>query len=574
MARPELDAPPAPPPLGSTIRAETALPLPDLLHGRRHAPVDRALIRELLDTPLLGAEPETAVTGGDPGGPGTEGGGGAAVSPWRPEAFQDDLFLSDLVADAFRLEWRGRRYPVARRFLLRQLGSPPVDPEVIRFRQGILEELADDGDLRREAYQLFRDLFTLLSLLKSPRSAQLDARTFRLEVLEQAKTAVERMADGFAGARSGLRRLSEVGDEIRATDAWSLLTDLLEIEGDLGRVTVELRLGADGDLRDLQVLRLAENATNRHYKTPWRRWWDRLRLLWRGHFLSRKEVVNRLIAEVFLEVSPALRTLLQVMGHLQVHLTAMSFRDWAANLGLEVCLPQVSPGAPLRLEGLFNPLLVRQGRIPVPCDVAASERHRVVLVTGPNSGGKTRLLQAVGVTQVLGQSGLWVPARRARLPVVEGLFASILDHEDVGQIEGRLGSELLRIRRLFEVARPGSLVILDELCSGTNPSEAVEIFTMVLELLDRLSPLAFISTHFLDFARGLADRPPIPDLEFLQVEMDRHRRSTYQFIEGVATTSMAAGTAKRLGVSREELAKLIEARVGEGVVEDLVTGER
>lgn len=535
------------------------IPLPDLLHRRRHAPVDRELIRELLDTHVLGAEPETELTlpeaEDDPGG-----------SPWQPESFDEDLFVDELLGDAFRLEWRGRRYPVARRFLLRTLTRAPTDPEVIRFRQDILRELEADSGLREEAFGLFRDLFTLLSLLKSPRSAQLDVRTFRLEVLEQGKKVVERMVDSFEGARSGLRRLHEVGLEIRETEPYRLLSDLLDYDQRFARLTVQLQIGADGGLRELFIQRLEESETNLHYRSPWKRWWDRLRLLWRGYPLSAKEVANRVILEVYLEVSPVLRTLLQVMGHVELYLAALAFRDWAGELGLEVSLAELDSAAPPHFEDLFNPLLVRQGIVPVPCSLEGTHRHGVVVVTGPNSGGKTRLLQGLGLAQMLGQSGLYVPARKARLPVVEGLFASILDHEDVGQIEGRLGSELVRIRKLFEAARPGSLVILDELCSGTNPSEAVEIFSMVLRLLSELSPLAFISTHFLDFAQQLRDSPPVPHLEFLQVEMDDRKHSTYQFIPGVATTSMAAGTARRLGVSFEELSALIQSRVRRGPV--------
>lgn len=535
------------------------IPLPDLLHRRRYAAVDRELIRELLDTQVLGAEPETEVTL-------PEGGDEIEGSPWQPESFHEDLFVDELLGDAFRLEWRGRRYPVARRFLLRTLTRAPTDPQVIRFRQDILRELEADGGLRDDAMGLFRDLFTLLSLLKSPRSAQLDARTFRLEVLEQGKKVVERMVDAFRGARSGLRRLHEVGEEIRETETYRLLSDLLDYDRRMASLTVELQIGADGRLQEMIVRRLQESESNLHYRSPWRRWRDRLRLLWRGYPLSSKEVANRLILEVYLEVSPMLRTLLQVMGHLEVYLTTLAFRRWAESLGLAVSLAELDSRAPLRLEDLFNPLLVRQGIVPVPCTLEGTHRHGVVVVTGPNSGGKTRLLQGLGLAQMLGQSGLYVPASEARLPVVEGLFASILDHEDVAQIEGRLGSELVRIRELFEAARPGSLVILDELCSGTNPSEAVEIFSMVLRLLSELSPLAFISTHFLDFAQQLRDAPPVPHLEFLQVEMDDTKHSTYQFIPGVATTSMAAGTARRLGVSFEELSALIESRVRGGTV--------
>lgn len=515
--------------------------------------VDRELIRELLDTHVLGAEPETEISLPAVGEE-------IETSPWEPESFHRDLFVGELLDDAFRLEWQGRRYPVAERFLLRTLTRAPTDVEIIRFRQQILTELDARTELYESAFGLFRDLFTLLSLLKSPRSAQLDARSFRLEVLEQGQKVVERMVEDFADARSGLRRLHEVGLEIRETELYRLLADLLDYDEHLAGLTVELRIGADGSLRRMDVRRLAENVKNLHYRSPAKRWWDRLRLLWRGYPLSSKEVAKRLIFEVYLEVSPMLRTLLQVMGHLEVYLTAISFRRWAEGLGLEVSLAELDPEAAPRFERLFNPLLVRQGIVPVPCDLEGIHRHGLVVVTGPNSGGKTRLFQGLGLAQMLGQAGLYVPARSARLPVVEGLFASILDHEEVGQIEGRLGSELVRIRKLFEAARPGSLVILDELCSGTNPSEAVEIFSMVLRLLSGLAPLAFISTHFLDFAQELRGRPPVPHLEFLQVEMDAGQHSTYQFIPGVASTSMAAGTARRLGVSFEELSELIEAR--------------
>ena len=160
---------------------------------------------------------------------------------------------------------------------------------------------------------------------------------------------------------------------------------------------------------------------------------------------------------------------------------------------------------------------------------------------------------------MLGQSGLFVPAAAARLPLVDGLFASTTEGASVDQREGRLGTELLRIRRLFESVDDRSLVIIDELCSGTNPSEAEEIFLLVLKLLDRLRPMAFITTHFLDFARQLETERPIPTLEFLQVGMEGDR-STFQFIPGVASTSLASSTAERLGVTFEELTALLDDR--------------
>jgi DNA mismatch repair protein MutS2 len=122
--------------------------------------------------------------------------------------------------------------------------------------------------------------------------------------------------------------------------------------------------------------------------------------------------------------------------------------------------------------------------------------------------------------------------------------------------------ELIRIRRLFDELEPGALVVLDELCSGTNPSEGEEIARLVLSLLPELGVRAFVTTHLLQFAARLSaeaevDRSP---LAFLQVELDGTDRPTYQFVPGVARTSLAQKTAARLGVTREELLSKIAAK--------------
>ena len=102
------------------------------------------------------------------------------------------------------------------------------------------------------------------------------------------------------------------------------------------------------------------------------------------------------------------------------------------------------------------------GVVPVPCDVGGAPLASTVLVTGPNSGGKTRLLQSLGLAQVLAQCGLFVPAHHARMALASGLLASLIEEAKADQAEGRLGTELLRIRRLFERLPPGALVLLDE----------------------------------------------------------------------------------------------------------------
>ena len=212
----------------------------------------------------------------------------------------------------------------------------------------------------------------------------------------------------------------------------------------------------------------------------------------------------------------------------------------------------------MAFRGLFNPLLLAHGVKPVPCDLTTDRHDTTVLVTGPNSGGKTRLLQSLGLAQLLAQAGLFVPARAGHLSLSPGLVVSLIEETKADQTEGRLGTELKRIRDLFERLPPGAMVILDELCSGTNPSEGEEIFELVVRMLTRLAPQAFITTHFLAFAARLQREGTIPDLRFLQVELGPDQRATYQFAAGVAHTSLAGHAAARLGVTRDQLMSLID----------------
>jgi DNA mismatch repair protein MutS2 len=137
----------------------------------------------------------------------------------------------------------------------------------------------------------------------------------------------------------------------------------------------------------------------------------------------------------------------------------------------------------------------------------------------------------------------------------------MVEFDRADQAEGRLGTELVRLRTLFETVPSGSLVLLDELCSGTNPSEAIEIVSMVLTLLRRLRPVSLVTTHFLDFAQELHAGGSSDGLGFLHAEIDGDGGPTYRFVEGVASTSLAVGTARRLGVAFDELERRLAQRL-------------
>ncbi len=533
------------------------LPVPDILHLEPRIASSDDAVHELLELAFLGKE---AAKGLDRKLGELEAGDGG----WNLDLFARDLFVEELIASCFTIELDGIRFPVNRAYLKNVLAQPPTEIEAVRFRQEIFRELDDDRHLRREAERLYRELAQLLAMFKSPdHAAQLDINAFRLDILKQARWVIDHLAAAFAGARSGLRRLAETGREIQASEEYAVLADLLEFESRLSTVSVDLGIGGDGEIKHLEIREVAESEENRFYRSPLRRLLLRLKLfLVYGYRLSRKEILSRLLRDVFLRISPSLTPLVQLVGQLELYLAGLSFRRQAAARGLATSLATFDDRAPLALVEVWNPLLLANEE-PVPCTIKSRRRQTITLVTGPNSGGKTRLLQTLGLTQLLGQSGLWVPARSARLPLLHGMFVSLVETETADQAEGRLGRELLRIRTLFETVGSPSMVILDELCSGTNPAEGTEIIALVLRLLDRLETVAFISTHFLDFARGLEADPPAGCLEFLQVESREDLTSTYQFVSGVAETSLAAATAERLGVTFDELARRIDRRRGD-----------
>ena len=530
------------------------IPLPDLLHGRDRAHPDMSEFENLLELAFLGHN-ETANVHDSLGRSPLED------SPWDPALFDGDVFLREFVDDSSGVRVGDRTFVAQPEFLHRVLSKPPVDLDTIRFRQAILRELESAPEVRGRVEGLYRDLVELLDLIKSAHTLRIaDSVPHRLAVLAHTRNVIDGMVDGFADCTSGLNRIHDTGLAIRQTREYAILADLLSYEDNLAALRVSMRLGANGRIKRLQIEDFSEATENRFHKKPTQRWRDMFALYWRGYSLSSFELVNRVIVEVYSQIAASLAQILTLKGHLEVYLTSRSFAETCRQRGYDVCLAEVNDGGELILRRLFNPLLLRMEAPPVPCDVEDLEDESVTLVTGPNSGGKTRLLQGIGLAQVLAQSGLYVPAASATVPVRSGIFASVVQSDDAQQLEGRLGRELLRIRTLFENIQPRSMVLLDELCSGTNPSEAAEIVLVVMRLLGELAPRAFITTHFLDLARRLQEEGSMPYLRFLQVQMDGNH-SSYQFEPGVASTSMAAETARRLGVDFGRLGQQIQERL-------------
>jgi DNA mismatch repair protein MutS2 len=536
--------------------------LPDLLHPTPLARIDAE------NTKLAIA---LAFASGVSGGVFSEALDQAKVAPstWEPATFAGDLFLAQFVALCLKIRINGHEPVFATKHLANLLAHPPSDHAVVVHRRAILAELTRSAELRARLEHLYTTLCRYRGLLEGATSTgKWDANRRQLDILQLVKEIVDCMATGFVSAQSGLSALAKFGLRVQASEPYRSLADLLRYDERLATLKLEVRVGADGRIRGFEVLAIQENDANPFVMSPWRRWFGKIELFVRGFRFSDGEVMARLIDAVFEGLQDELVPLVQLLGDCEFYLGALGFHDRALEAGLAVSLPElVSADQPRALVGLFNPLLLAHGVKPVPCDLSTDRHATTVLVTGPNSGGKTRLLQSLGLAQLMAQSGLFVPARSGALALAPGLVVSLIEETKADQAEGRLGTELLRIRQLFERLPPGAMVILDELCSGTNPSEGEEIFELVVRMLTRLAPQAFITTHFLTFASRLERERTIEDLRFLQVELGHEQQATYQFIPGVAQTSLAGHAAARLGVTRDQLMSLIDRNTAQAKVQ-------
>lgn len=512
-----------------------------------------------------------------------------AASAWNSEDFASHLFFDDLVKSCFPLEIDGVEYPKHEALLVRLLSQPPKNSVDTQVRQAVLRELQQSETFRNDLQKVYSTVYSLHKRLESRPVDETDTVTRKIELLQNVRDCVNALAQGFESSNSVLTRLRQTGQRMQQSEGFSRLLQLLDLDRNLATVQVRLRLGADGHVRSMQLIKVNENHTNPLLPRVWQRAWLRLMAFIGGHRYGQREIVASLFHAVFAPLVDIVVTCLALLGPIEFYLAALGFERFAASKGLDVCLPEIMDAPAINerdvasdtipkhtntdspvtnendgsarvqriVRGLFNPLLLMQGIVPVPADIPVERHDSVVLLTGPNSGGKTRVLQALGIAQCLGQVGCFVPAKQARLVRAPTMFVSLVDELDPDQTEGRLGTELIRIRKLFEVLEPGSMALIDELCSGTNPTEGEEIAEMVISLLPMLHPQVFISSHFLGLVKRLEQQRQISRLAFLEVQLDDNNKPTYRFVPGVAKTSLAGVLAKRLGVTREALEKAV-----------------
>ncbi|MPZ24427.1 MAG: endonuclease MutS2, partial [Dehalococcoidia bacterium] len=209
-----------------------------------------------------------------------------------------------------------------------------------------------------------------------------------------------------------------------------------------------------------------------------------------------------------------------------------------------------SPGR-LHLVNARHPLLTGN---PVPVTIEVGGEHRVVLITGPNTGGKTVALKMAGLLALMAQSGLPIPAAAdSLLPVFDQVFADIGDEQSIEQSLSTFSSHMRTIIGILEEVSPGSLVLLDELAAGTDPIEGAALAQAIIEQLLESSALVIATTHHGELKVFAHNTPAVTNAS---VEFDTATLApTYRLSIGLPGRSNALAIARRLGMGDEVLAR-------------------
>jgi len=239
---------------------------------------------------------------------------------------------------------------------------------------------------------------------------------------------------------------------------------------------------------------------------------------------------------------------------IRVNLEVLAAYDFALAKG-RLSLAMGGRSVAMNVDGFVQ---ILQGRHPlivqgaVPLDLVLGRRYRTLVITGPNTGGKTVALKTVGLLTLMAQSGLHVPVGEGScLAVFNLILADIGDGQSIEQSLSTFSSHMSQIAAILAKAGPRSLVLLDEVGTGTDPAEGAALAMAILEDLHRSGAVTLATTHYSDVKR-LADLHP----GFLNGCMDFDRetlRPLYRLVLGEAGSSHAFWIAERLGVARRVL---------------------
>lgn len=255
---------------------------------------------------------------------------------------------------------------------------------------------------------------------------------------------------------------------------------------------------------------------------------------------------QRVLQELSADLEPHINEIqqnVQILGH-------FDFVNAKARLAarLDAMQPTVSVENHISLRQAWHPLLDK--KIAVANDISLGDSYKTIIITGPNTGGKTITIKTLGLLQLMAQSGLFITTRQpSTVGIFDEVFADIGDEQSIEQNLSTFSSHMANIVSMLDHIDNKTLVIFDELGAGTDPAEGAALAIAILDKVASLGAYTIATTHYPELKLYGYNRPEtknasmVFDVETLQ--------PTYQFLMGVPGQSNALAIAKRLGFGED-----------------------
>lgn len=260
------------------------------------------------------------------------------------------------------------------------------------------------------------------------------------------------------------------------------------------------------------------------------------------------------IRKILLRLSDQVRNHQQEIYQIGTMILYLDRLQAKANYGLEeACsIPTIQGKEILYLEKARHPFISREKVVPLTFELGKD--YRILLITGPNTGGKTVALKTAGLLTLMALSGIPIPAsENSKIGFFQGIFADIGDEQSIEQSLSSFSAHVTNLQDILSKVHRNCLVLLDELGSGTDPMEGSAFAMAIIDFLKEKSCNAIITTHYSEVkAHGYNEE----GIETASMEFDTNTLSpTYRLLMGIPGESNALIIAKRLGISESILSK-------------------
>lgn len=283
-------------------------------------------------------------------------------------------------------------------------------------------------------------------------------------------------------------------------------------------------------------------------------------------FLDEKKEIDRILAELSDRVAENYHGIYNNQK-LLVELDYI-FAKGKLSLSYRGEEPHISEEGILDLKQARHPLLDQKKAVPINASLGRS--YSTLIITGPNTGGKTVTLKTAGLLSMMAASGLHIPASsESIIPVFEDIFADIGDEQSIEQSLSTFSSHMNNIVNIVDRAGPGCLVLLDELGAGTDPTEGAALAIAVLEKLRANGALIFATTHYTELKKYAISTAGVQNAS---MEFDVETLSpTYRLTIGIPGKSNAFEISRKLGLSESIIDKARELLEGRDIeFEDVI----